>query len=97
MKMDFESSKYVTWIGVTAYFGLQGLLWCWKRWVEKGEVFSGKRRRMVKRVSSPAVCRQSGWSILLYLNCEPRNRNRRMGMLNDRLKRILFKLQLQQA
>ena len=51
MKMDFESSKYVTWIGVASYFGLQGVLWCWKRWVEKGEVFSGKRRRMVKRVS----------------------------------------------
>ena len=51
MKMDFEDGKYVTWFGVSGYFGLQGVLWCWKRWVERGEVFSGRRRRMVKRVS----------------------------------------------
>jgi len=50
MKMGFEESKYITWIGVGGYFSLQGVLWCWKRWVERGEVFSGKRRRMVKRV-----------------------------------------------
>jgi hypothetical protein len=58
MKMEFEESKYITWFGVSSYFILQGVIWGWKRWVERGEVFNGKRRRMVKRVSSvpaPAV------------------------------------------
>lgn len=50
LKVDFESSKPALWIGVGGYFTLQGALWCWKRWVERGQVFSGKRRRMVKRV-----------------------------------------------
>jgi len=52
MKMKFEESKYITWFGVSSYFILQGVIWAWKRWVERGEVFNGKRRRMVKRVSS---------------------------------------------
>ena len=51
MKMNFEESKYITWFGVSSYFILQGVIWAWKRWVERGEVFNGKRRRMVKRVS----------------------------------------------
>jgi hypothetical protein len=51
MKMEFEESKYITWFGVSSYFVLQGVIWGWKRWVERGEVFNGKRRRMVKRVS----------------------------------------------
>jgi len=51
MKMEFEESKYITWFGVSSYFILQGIIWGWKRWVERGEVFNGKRRRMVKRVS----------------------------------------------
>jgi hypothetical protein len=51
MKMEFEESKYITWFGVSSYFILQGVIWGWKRWVERGEVFNGKRRRMVKRVS----------------------------------------------
>jgi signal peptidase complex subunit 2 len=50
LKVNFEDGKQATWIGVGGYFGLQGVLWCWKRWVEKGQVFNGKRRRMVKRV-----------------------------------------------
>jgi hypothetical protein len=62
MKMDFEDGKYVTWFGVSGYFALQGVLWCWKRWVERGEVFSGKRRRMVKRVSTDEAVRLSALS-----------------------------------
>jgi signal peptidase complex subunit 2 len=63
MKMEFEESKYITWFGVSSYFVLQGVIWGWKRWVERGEVFNGKRRRMVKRVSPiPAVRLQPlGW------------------------------------
>lgn len=54
-KMDFEESKPVLWVAVVGYFGFQGILWAWKRWVERGEVFRGRRRRIVKRVS---VCRR---------------------------------------
>lgn len=50
-KLSFEESKPVLWVGVIGYFVLQALLWAWKRWVEQGEVYSGKRRRVVKRVS----------------------------------------------
>jgi len=57
MKMEFEESKYITWFGVSSYFILQGVIWGWKRWVERGEVFNGKRRRMVKRVSSISAAR----------------------------------------
>lgn len=39
------------WLAVGAYGVLQAALWAWKRWVERGEVFCGKRRRVVKRVS----------------------------------------------
>ena len=54
-RLTFEESKPALWIGVAGYFVLQGVLWAWKRWVEAGEVFSGKRRRMVKRVSGMVV------------------------------------------
>jgi hypothetical protein len=60
MKMEFEESKYITWFGVSSYFVLQGVIWGWKRWVERGEVFNGKRRRMVKRVSDSS--REAGLS-----------------------------------
>lgn len=50
-KMDFEESKSTLWVAVVGYFGFQGALWAWKRWVERGEVFRGRRRRVVKRVS----------------------------------------------
>jgi hypothetical protein len=50
-KMDFEESKPALWVAVVGYFGFQGALWAWKRWVERGEVFRGRRRRVVKRVS----------------------------------------------
>lgn len=53
-KMDFEESKPVLWVAVVGYFGFQGALWAWKRWVERGEVFRGRRRRIVKRVSVPS-------------------------------------------
>jgi len=62
MKMEFEESKYITWFGVSSYFVLQGVIWGWKRWVEKGEVFNGKRRRMVKRVSQTSSFKPLGWS-----------------------------------
>ena len=49
--MSFEESKPYLWIGVIAYGAFQSALWAWKRWVERGEVFRGRRRRVVKRVS----------------------------------------------
>lgn len=49
--MSFEESKPYLWIGVVAYGAFQSALWAWKRWVERGEVFRGRRRRVVKRVS----------------------------------------------
>nr|XP_019011776.1 uncharacterized protein I206_03882 [Kwoniella pini CBS 10737]OCF50557.1 hypothetical protein I206_03882 [Kwoniella pini CBS 10737] len=51
LKVEFEDSKPILWISVIGYTILQTILWSWKRWIEKGEVFKGKRRRMVKRVS----------------------------------------------
>lgn len=50
--MTFEESKPYLWIGVIAYGAFQSALWAWKRWVERGEVFRGRRRRVVKRVST---------------------------------------------
>lgn len=64
-KMDFEESKPVLWVAVVGYFGFQGALWAWKRWVERGEVFRGRRRRIVKRVSRSAAAK---------LLCERRSR-----------------------
>lgn len=79
MKMDFEESKYITWFGVVSYFGLQGVIWGWKRWVERGEVFNGKRRRMVKRVS-PSLSSSSQQAgpcsfILSFLHAKISSRN----------------------
>ena len=60
--MNFEESKYITWFGVSSYFVLQGVIWAWKMWVERGEVFNGKSRRMVKRVSLPlSVSSSEAW------------------------------------
>lgn len=50
LRVSFEDSKPVLWVAVVGYSLLQTALWGWKRWVEKDEVFKGKRRRMVKRV-----------------------------------------------
>ena len=52
LSVTFEESKPILWVAVVGYSVLQSALWAWKRWVEKGEVFRGKRRRMVKRVST---------------------------------------------
>lgn len=52
-RMPFEESKPILWIAVVGYMVLQSALWAWKRWVEKGEVFRGRRKRVVKRVSHP--------------------------------------------
>jgi signal peptidase complex subunit 2 len=52
LRVSFGDSKPVLWVAVIGYSVLQSTLWAWKRWVEKGEVFRGKRRRMVKRVST---------------------------------------------
>lgn len=49
-KMEFKESRPALVVAVVGYFTLQTLLWAWKRWVEQGEVFSGRRRRLVKRV-----------------------------------------------
>ncbi|GMK57337.1 hypothetical protein CspeluHIS016_0401710 [Cutaneotrichosporon spelunceum] len=54
-KMDFEESKPALWIAVVGYFGFQGALWAWKRWVERGEVFRGRRRRIVKRIETDHI------------------------------------------
>lgn len=56
LRVSFEESKPVLWISVIGYFVLQTALWAWKRWVEGGEVFRGKRRRVIKRVSFAAHC-----------------------------------------
>lgn len=45
---------------MVGYFTLQGVLWAWKRWVEKGEVYRGKRRRMAKRVSGVSLGARPG-------------------------------------
>lgn len=50
--MSFDESKPYLWIGVIAYGAFQFTIWAWKRWVERGEVFRGRRRRVVKRVSA---------------------------------------------
>jgi hypothetical protein len=55
LRVSFEESKPVLWVAVVGYMVLQSALWAWKRWVEKGEVFRGKRRRMVKRVSDSRI------------------------------------------
>ena len=44
LRVSFEESKPVLWVAVVGYMVLQSALWAWKRWVEKGEVFRGKRR-----------------------------------------------------
>jgi hypothetical protein len=67
MKMEFEESKYITWFGVSSYFILQGVIWAWKRWVERGEVFNGKRRRMVKRVSNFSLQASLSATRLVYM------------------------------
>lgn len=54
LRVSFDDSKPVLWAAVVGYCVLQTALWGWKRWVEKDEVFRGKRRRMVKRVSVDA-------------------------------------------
>ncbi|TYJ57260.1 hypothetical protein B9479_001993 [Cryptococcus floricola] len=54
-RVSFEDSKTVLWVAVISYAVLQTALWAWKRWVEKGEVFKGKRRRMVKRIETDHV------------------------------------------
>ncbi|WRT68709.1 uncharacterized protein IL334_005689 [Kwoniella shivajii] len=54
-KVEFENSKSILWIAVIIYTILQITLWGWKRWVEKGEVFKGKRRRMVKRIETDHI------------------------------------------
>ncbi|WWD19318.1 hypothetical protein CI109_103776 [Kwoniella shandongensis] len=55
LRVEFEESKPVLWVAVIGYSLLQTALWAWKRWVEKGEVFRGKRRRMVKRIETDHV------------------------------------------
>ncbi|KIR77636.1 hypothetical protein I306_05372 [Cryptococcus gattii EJB2] len=52
LRVSFEDSKPVLWVAVVGYSLLQTALWGWKRWVEKDEVFKGKRRRMVKRIET---------------------------------------------
>ncbi|WWC90410.1 uncharacterized protein L201_005345 [Kwoniella dendrophila CBS 6074] len=54
-KVEFENSKTILWIAVIGYFFLQSLLYGWKKWIEKGEVFKGKRRRMVKRIETDHI------------------------------------------
>ena len=49
-KIEFNDSRPALLVAVVGYFTLQTLLWAWKRWVERGEVFRGRRRRLVKRV-----------------------------------------------
>ncbi|OCF57748.1 hypothetical protein L486_05213 [Kwoniella mangroviensis CBS 10435] len=55
LKVDFEDSKPILWIAVVGYTILQVVLWAWKKWIEKGEVFKGKRRRMVKRIETDHI------------------------------------------
>ncbi|KAK8854547.1 hypothetical protein IAR55_003286 [Kwoniella newhampshirensis] len=55
LRVDFEESKPVLAVAVIGYSVLQSALWAWKKWVEKGEVFRGKRRRMVKRIETDHV------------------------------------------
>ncbi|WVR09330.1 hypothetical protein IAU60_006396 [Kwoniella sp. DSM 27419] len=55
LRVSFEDSKQVLWIAVIGYGVLQSALWAWKKWVEKGEVFKGRRRRMVKRIETDHV------------------------------------------
>ncbi|KAK4685144.1 signal peptidase complex subunit 2, partial [Tremellales sp. Uapishka_1] len=55
LKVEFEDSKPVLWVSVIGYMILQSALWGWKRWVEGGEVFRGKRRRMVKRIETDHI------------------------------------------
>ncbi|WVQ95240.1 hypothetical protein IAU59_002335 [Kwoniella sp. CBS 9459] len=55
LRVSFEDSKPVLWIAVVGYSVLQSALWAWKKWVEKGEVFKGRRRRMVKRIETDHV------------------------------------------
>ncbi|OWT38217.1 hypothetical protein J008_04554 [Cryptococcus neoformans] len=52
LRVSFDDSKPVLWAAVVGYCVLQTALWGWKRWVEKDEVFRGKRRRMVKRIET---------------------------------------------
>lgn len=64
-KMPFEEQKPYLWVAVLTYGACQSALWAWKRWVEKGEVFRGRRRRIVKRVSvwRRAGFVEPGWSV----------------------------------
>ncbi|OCF41000.1 hypothetical protein I317_05199 [Kwoniella heveanensis CBS 569] len=55
LRVSFEDSKPVLWLAVIGYSVLQSALWAWKKWVEKGEVFKGRRRRMVKRIETDHV------------------------------------------
>ncbi|ORY32123.1 microsomal signal peptidase 25 kDa subunit-domain-containing protein [Naematelia encephala] len=64
LRVSFDDSKPVLWVAVVGYFTLQGVLWAWKRWVEKGEVFQGKRRRMVKRIETDHIQVISSTSLL---------------------------------
>ncbi|KAL1413549.1 hypothetical protein Q8F55_001323 [Vanrija albida] len=62
--LPFEESKTVLWIAVVGYGALQSLLWAWKRWVEKGEVFRGRRRRIVKRIETDLIQIYSSTSVV---------------------------------
>ncbi|WOO77038.1 putative signal peptidase complex subunit 2 [Vanrija pseudolonga] len=62
--LPFEESKTVLWIAVIGYGALQSLLWAWKRWVEKGEVFRGRRRRIVKRIETDLIQIYSSTSVV---------------------------------
>ncbi|CAD6568208.1 MAG: hypothetical protein TREMPRED_004357 [Tremellales sp. Tagirdzhanova-0007] len=64
LRISFEDSKPVLWVAVVGYSVLQSALWAWKRWVEQGEVFRGKRRRMVKRIETDHIQITSSTSLL---------------------------------
>ncbi|ORX38225.1 microsomal signal peptidase 25 kDa subunit-domain-containing protein [Kockovaella imperatae] len=55
LRVEFEDSKPALWVGVVGYFTFQSILWAWKRWVERGEIFRGRRRRIVKRIETDHI------------------------------------------